>query len=47
MKKQMLLSFTVIFLFTHVFSITANAYTPRRRREVRPRSRTAYASGSL
>ena len=27
MKKRMLLSFTVLFLFTHVFSITANAYT--------------------
>ncbi|MBB6446974.1 hypothetical protein [Bacillus benzoevorans] len=27
MKKRMLLSFTVIFLLTHLFSITANAYT--------------------
>ena len=27
MKKQMLLSLTVIFLFTFVFSISANAYT--------------------
>ena len=27
MKKRMLLSFTVIFLFTFVFSISANAYT--------------------
>jgi hypothetical protein len=27
MKKRMLLFFTVLLLFTHVFSITANAYT--------------------
>jgi hypothetical protein len=27
MKKQMLVAFTVILLFTHVFSISANAYT--------------------
>lgn len=27
MKKQLLLSFTVIFLFIHLFSITANAYS--------------------
>jgi hypothetical protein len=27
MKKQMLLAFTVIFIFTNVFTITANAYT--------------------
>jgi hypothetical protein len=27
MKKQMLAAFTFILLFTHVFSITANAYT--------------------